>query len=68
MEFHNISATDGAIFIDESSSEDDYSSLDEELDSDMDVLRPCVHSLGLSRYYAPAWTRQDAFREFYQNW
>jgi hypothetical protein len=68
MEPYETSAGHGTgVAIDESS-EDDYSSLDEELDSSIDKIRPCVQALGLSRYYAPGWTRKDGFREFYQNW
>jgi hypothetical protein len=68
MEPHDVSATEEVILVDESSSEDGYSSVTEELDPQVDEVRPCVHSTGLGKDYRPYWTRRDAFREFYQNW
>lgn len=56
------------INLDESSEEDDDLSLEEESEDERDVLRPSTHSLGLTWWYVPTWTCQDAFREFYQNW
>jgi hypothetical protein len=45
----------------------DLSSEQEEY-SDRDELRPTTHTLGITSNYVPTWSRQDAFRELYQNW
>ncbi|KIW87085.1 uncharacterized protein Z519_12382 [Cladophialophora bantiana CBS 173.52] len=37
-------------------------------DDNHDVLKKCLHHLGLAKNYAPQWLPRDAFREFYQNW
>ncbi|EXJ59497.1 uncharacterized protein A1O5_12122 [Cladophialophora psammophila CBS 110553] len=37
-------------------------------DNSHDVLKKCLHHLGLAKNYAPQWLPRDAFREFYQNW
>ncbi|KAF2180943.1 hypothetical protein K469DRAFT_671927 [Zopfia rhizophila CBS 207.26] len=69
MEDHNDPAPNGAVAIDGSSDEEGYSSPPDDSDDDeLANLRPCTYTLGISRYYSPNWTRQDAFREYYQNW
>lgn len=50
------------------SSEDETSSFEAGLEDGLVVLRPSLHTLGLSTHYVPSWRGQDAFREFYQNW
>ena len=35
---------------------------------DQDTLRPTRQNLGLSRGYVENWSKQDAFREYLQNW
>jgi len=37
-------------------------------DNDRNTLRPQLYELSLSSSYVPDWSREDAFREFYQNW
>jgi hypothetical protein len=50
-------------------SEDDSYSLDEFVEyEDRESLRRSRQSLGISVAYVPAWTPQDGFREFFQNW
>ena len=58
----------GSVNFDLSFSEDDDFPFKDEVEDDRDILRPSTHALGLSRSYVGGWTRQDAFREFYQNW
>ncbi|OAP56275.1 hypothetical protein AYL99_09454 [Fonsecaea erecta] len=52
--------------------DDDYdgyeSDPDFEADDGREVLKKSLHHLGLAKNYTPQWRREDAFREFYQNW
>ena len=50
--------------------EQDYDSLSEggTSDEDRNTLKPQRYELGLASSYVPDWSREDAFREFYQNW
>ena len=50
-------------------SEDDSYSFDEFVEyEDRESLRRSRQSLGISVAYVPAWTPQDGFREYFQNW
>jgi hypothetical protein len=35
---------------------------------DRHELKPTSHALGITKNYVHTWSRQDAFRELYQNW
>ena len=37
-------------------------------DDDRNALRPQRYEIGMASGYVPDWSREDAFREFYQNW
>ncbi len=55
------------ILLSDDGSEAESSELEDGSD-DEDVPRPGVKQIGISKYYVPSWTTEDAFRELYQNW
>jgi hypothetical protein len=55
-------------YVEATLSEDDDDATVHNNEEDLDVLKKCQVSLGLSREYTPTWRPKDAFRELYQNW